>query len=184
MSQYYLMAQLPSLDALAESTPLPINEERFSELCNRFLDQKMIKILSGLTLLPNKTRDKSGSALVDAWNNGERQLRFALSYVRAEKMGKETEHKGADFPSELLAAVRQASEDSDPLNAEKQLLKYRLDFLESIRPADIFSDEAVYYYGLRLKLISRMRTFDTSAGKAAYQTVYNSILHGETQEAM
>ena len=37
MAEYYLMSQLPSLDGVGENTPLPITEERFSELCHRFL---------------------------------------------------------------------------------------------------------------------------------------------------
>ena len=37
MSLYYLTAQLPSLDTVGAGSPLPITEERFVELCHRFL---------------------------------------------------------------------------------------------------------------------------------------------------
>ena len=33
MNQYYLIAQLPSLETAGETTALPITEERFYELC-------------------------------------------------------------------------------------------------------------------------------------------------------
>ena len=33
MNQYYLIAQLPSLEIASETTALPITEERFYELC-------------------------------------------------------------------------------------------------------------------------------------------------------
>ena len=33
MNQYYLIAQLPSLEIANETTALPITEERFYELC-------------------------------------------------------------------------------------------------------------------------------------------------------
>ncbi len=33
MNQYYLIAQLPSLEIAGETTALPITEERFYELC-------------------------------------------------------------------------------------------------------------------------------------------------------
>ena len=42
MAEYYLISQLPSLDGISENTPLPITEERFTELCNRFLGEKHI----------------------------------------------------------------------------------------------------------------------------------------------
>ena len=38
MAEYYLIAQLPSLDGVGENMPVPITEERFLELCCRFLD--------------------------------------------------------------------------------------------------------------------------------------------------
>ena len=88
MSEYYLISQLPSLDGLSENTPLPITEERFFELCNRFLGKKAKKEIEKLTLLPAKDFEKTGSAFIDAWNNGERNLRIALAEIRAGKMKK------------------------------------------------------------------------------------------------
>ena len=40
MAEYYFMSQLPSLDGIGEQVPLPITEERFLELCHRFLGKK------------------------------------------------------------------------------------------------------------------------------------------------
>ena len=40
MAEYYLISQLPSLDGLSENVPMPITEERFFELCERFLNKK------------------------------------------------------------------------------------------------------------------------------------------------
>ena len=37
MAEYYLISQLPSLDGLGDNMPVPITEERFTELCRRFL---------------------------------------------------------------------------------------------------------------------------------------------------
>jgi len=72
---------------------------------------------------------------------------------------------------------------TDPLAAEKYLNRYRLEFLESIRPMDTFCDDAVFYYGLKLKLIVRMRTFDIQKGEDAYRNIYDSIISGAVQEA-
>ena len=88
MAEYYLISQLPSLDGISENAPLPISEERFAELCNRFLGKKVQNAMEKLTLSPPKNYESSGSALIDAFNECERNLRFALGKVRAEKQKK------------------------------------------------------------------------------------------------
>ena len=47
---------------------------------------------------------------------------------------------------------------------------------------DVFSEEFVFYYCLKLKLILRMRQFDVANGKAAYKNIYDSIMNGEELE--
>ena len=38
---YYLMSQLPSLDGITEDKDMPITEDRFLELCSRYVSGKM-----------------------------------------------------------------------------------------------------------------------------------------------
>ena len=45
MAEYYLISQLPSLDAIGENSPIPITQEQFLELCNRFLNKNLISSL-------------------------------------------------------------------------------------------------------------------------------------------
>ena len=45
-----------------------------------------------------------------------------------------------------------------------------------------FSEDFVFYYGLKLKLISRLKQFDVEAGTSAYRNIYNSILGGDELE--
>ncbi len=182
MNQYYLIAQLPSLDALGESAPLPITEERFYELCNRFLSKKALKSLSKLTLIPNIDEEKSGSSFIDTWNEGERLLRLALCKVRAGNMKKSFETDKTFSPA-LMQAVRTATEYEDPLGAEQFLNNYRLQFLEEICPSDAFSEDAVFYYGLKLKLLSRIKCFDIEKGREQYEKIYSSIMSGEEQDS-
>ena len=89
MSTYYLMAQLPSLDGLGENAPPPIGEERFLQLCGSFLGKKARLRLEKLRLMPPREHEKTGSALIDAWNQGERRLRIALATARAESTSRE-----------------------------------------------------------------------------------------------
>ena len=184
MAEYYFLSQLPSLDGVSENMALPITEERFLELCQRFLAKNAQNEISKLTLAPPKEHEKSTSALVEAWNKGERDLRFALAKARAEKMKKTIDTENKNFSAELVKVARTAIEIESPMEAEKFLNRYRLEFLESLRPLDTFSKEAVFYYGLKLKLISRMRQFNADIGEAAYKNIYNSIMDGDRLEAI
>ncbi len=184
MAEYYLISQLPSLDGISENTPLPITEERFMELCQRFLSKKAQGELKKLTLMPPRNPEKSMSALIEQWNEGERNLRFALGKLRAEKMNKSFDTENDLFSPALLQAVRTAVEIESPMEAEKFLNRYRLDFLESLRPMDSFSEEFVFYYGLKLKIIERIRKFDSESGETAYRNIYSSIMDKNRSEVI
>lgn len=184
MAEYYLISQLPSLDGISENTPLPITQERFTELCERFLGKKAQREFEKLTLMPSRTPEKSSSALIEKWNEGERNLRLALATLRADKMNKHFESENKSFSAGLLQAVRTAVEIESPMEAEKFLNKYRLDFLETLRPMDSFSEEFVFYYGLKLRLIERIRQFDTESGESAYRNIYVSIMNADRSEVI
>ena len=183
MAEYYLISQLPSLDGINENTPLPITEERFTELCDRFLGKRSQRAIKKLSLSPPKSSDSSGSVLIDAWNESERTLRFALGKARAEKMKKPFDTENRTFPVEYIKAASTATEIENPLEAEKYLNSYRMEILETLRPMDSFSEDYVFYYGLKLKLLLRIRQFDTKLGEKAYKKIYNSILNGDKMEA-
>ncbi|MBQ3562640.1 MAG: hypothetical protein IJA13_03740 [Clostridia bacterium] len=120
--------------------------------------------------------------MVKAWNEGERNLRIALSKVRADKMKKSVEIGNVSLPTQLVKTASAAVEFESPLEAEMFLLRYRLSFLETLRPMDSFSEDFIFYYGLKLKLILRIKQFDEENGKAEYKNIYNSILSGDRLE--
>ena len=183
MAEYYLISQLPSLDGIGENSPVPITEERFMELCERSLKKKALSELKNIKLIPTIDAEKSHSSLVENWNNSERNLRLVLAKVRAEKMNKSFDLGNKHLPSELFKVAGEAVEIKNPLEAEKYLLQYRLSFLETLRPMDNFSEDFIFYYGLKLRLILRIRQFDTQVGKATYKNIYNSILNIDRLEA-
>ena len=184
MAEYYFISQLPSLDGISENMPIPITEERFLELCERFLSKKAENEIKKLSLTPSKEPEKSSSALIEAWNDGERNLRLALSKARADKMKKPFDLQNKLLPAELIKVANAALEIESPMEAEKFLSAHRLSFLESLRPMDSFSEDFIFYYALKLKLILRLRQFDTKIGQEAYRNIYNSILNGDRLEAM
>ena len=165
MAEYYFMSQLPSLDGVSENVALPITEERFLDLCGRFLGKKAQSELSKLTLTPPRTNEDTKSLLIDAWNKGERDLRLALAKARADKMKKTFDTENKNFSVDLMKVARTAVDSESPLEAEKFLNRYRMDFLETLRPLNAFSEDSVYYYGLKLKLILRMRQFNADIGE-------------------
>ncbi len=182
MAEYYLISQLPSLDGINESAPLPITSERFTELCQRFLGKKAQGELKKISLAPPRNYEKSASALIEKWNDGERNLRLALAKLRADKMSKRFDVDNQSFSAELLQAARTAVEIESPMEAEKFLNRFRLDYLETLRPMDSFSEEFVFYYGLKLKLVERIRKFDSEIGEAEYRNIYNSIINKDRSE--
>jgi len=184
MAAYYLISQLPALDGIGDNVPLPITEERFVELCGRFLKAKEQEKIRKLTIAPPREQESSGSSFIDAWNERERNLRFALGKVRAEKWELSFETESRVLPGKYVRAAAAALEMENPMEAEKFLNRFRLEMLEEIRPTDGFSEEYLYYYGLRLKLLLRMRQFDTDAGEAVYREIYRSILHKDRLEAL
>lgn len=183
MAEYYLISQLPSLDGIDESSPVPITEERFMELCEGSLKSKVLRELKNIKLVPSIDAEKSDSSLIEKWNKGERDLRLALAKVRADKMNKPFDLQNRHLPLELYKIASAALEIKNPLEAEKFLLRYRLGFLETIRPMDNFSEDYIFYYGLKLKLILRLRQFDVQVGKVNYKNIYDSILNGDRLEA-
>ncbi len=184
MAEYYLISQLPSLDGLSENIPMPVTEKQFFELCRRFLGKKALTELNRITLIPSKTHEKSSSALIEKWNEGERNLRLALAKLRADKMNKHFDEVMQSFPAGILQAVRTAIDIESPMEAEKFLNCYRLEFLETLRPMDYFSEEFVFYYCLKLKLIERMRKFDLQSGETAYRKIYESIMGADETEVI
>ena len=94
-------------------------------------------------------------------------------------MNKKFDVENESFPPEVIQAARTATGMDSPLAAEQFLNQYRLNLLNSIRPQDEFSIDAVYLYGLKLKLALRMKKFNAEKGMASYHKIYDSILKGE-----
>ena len=184
MAEYYLVSQLPSLAGIGDSTPVPITEQRFLELCGRFLGKKAQQRLETLTLTPPRDVATSDSPLIASWNAGERPLRWARGVARAAKMGKPFDISDEVLPPETVKTANAAVEYESPLEAERFLLQHRLSFLETLRPMDTFSEDYLFYYGLKLKLILRIRQFDAQVGEAAYRKIYGSIVGGDSLEAI
>ena len=85
---------------------------------------------------------------------------------------------------DVRSLIVQTKKSRIEIEAEKLLNNYRLSFLETLRPTDTFAEDYIFYYGLKLKLISRIRQFDKLKGESAYKNIYYSIINGERLEAV
>ena len=181
MAEYYLVSQLPSLDGLGENSPLPVTEEHFDELCQRLLGKKAWEEMKNITLIPPREEEKCGSELIDGWHNAERKLRLSLAKVRAERMKKSFDIGNVNLPQEYIRAAAVAADKENPMEAENSLNSFRLEILESMRPADSFSKEYIFYYAIKLRLLSRIRCFDADMGRAAYKNIYSATIGADTE---
>lgn len=174
--EYYLVCQLPALLTDAKSEGEAMSEEKFKELCSRFLKGREKSAMESLSLVPPKEAFSSGNAFLDRWYEKERRLRAALSCVRAEFMKRAGEQTEISFDAAEMQTARTALGMKNPLEAERFLYEYRLSCLDETENSDFFSTDAVFAYGIRLLLILRSRRFDKSRGKESYKKIYDTIL--------
>ena len=90
-----------------------------------------------------------------------------------------------DIKADIKVSAKYAGavENENPLEAELFLNGYRVRFLDDLRPIDPFCEDAVFYYALKLKMMARIKLFDSEKGTMAYQDIYNSIMSKDKQEA-
>ena len=176
MAYYYLVSQLPNISTTEGKANLPLNGKSFIELAGRFISEDEKITLNGLSLVPPKELTSTGSVFLDTWYEKERNLRFALAQIRAQKMKKDSIPLPPGCTADIVNIARTAGGMDSPLSAEQFLFEYRIKLLDEIRPMDNFSIDAVYAYGLKLMLVERMRKFDVENGKASYHEIYDNIL--------
>ena len=176
MAYYYLVSQLPNISTTEGKANLPLNGKSFIELAGRFISEDEKITLNGLSLVPPKELTSTGSVFLDTCYEKERNLRFALAQIRAQKMKKDSIPLPPGCTADIVNIARTAVGMDSPLSAEQFLFEYRIKLLDEIRPMDNFSIDAVYAYGLKLMLVERMRKFDVENGKASYHEIYDNIL--------
>lgn len=181
MAYYYLVSQLPNISGAEGKSALPLNEASFKELCCRFLSEEEKITLNGLSLVPPKELSSTGSCFLDTWYEKERNLRYALAQIRAQKMKKDASVLPPGVTADIVQAARTAVGMDSPLSAEQFLFDYRIRLLDELRPLDSFSVDAVYAYGIKLLLVERMKKFDVEIGKTSYHKIYDNILDGDVK---
>ena len=106
MAYYYLISQLPNISSQESKSALPLNTFSFKELACRFISEQEKQIVNSLSLVPSKELESTGSVFLDTWYEKERNLRFALAQIRAQKMKKDSIPLPAGITADIISAAR------------------------------------------------------------------------------
>ena len=102
-------------------------------------------------------------------------LKKELNYQRSLNLGKS--YSTAYDKDGIIAQVAQSALSAkNPLEAEKILLEYEFENLDSLVGLHMFDDHVLFGYAIKLKLLERLTSFEQDKGKAEFQTLFDGIL--------
>ncbi|MBP3815536.1 MAG: DUF2764 family protein [Firmicutes bacterium] len=164
-SYYYLIASLPELRADGD---MPLTYEEFLSCCQSNVSEADYELLKNLTL------DSKEGPLIEDWANFYGMLTKELNYQRSLNLGKS--YSSAFDKDGLIAQVAaSALSAKNPLEAEKILLEYEFENLDSLVGLHMFDDHVLFGYAIKLKLLERLTSFEQDKGKAEFQSLFDGI---------
>ena len=164
-SYYYLIASLPELRADGD---MPLTYDEFLSCCQSNVSDAQYQLLEDLTL------SSTEGPLVDEWAKFYGMLTKELNYQRSMNLGKS--YSSAYDKDGIIAQVASSAlAAKNPLEAERILLEYEFENLDSLVGLHMFDDHVLYGYALKLKLLERLTTFEQDKGKAEFQTLFDGI---------
>lgn len=164
-SYYYLIASLPELGTTGD---MPITYSEFLTCCQSNVSEKDFEILKDLTLA-----SKEGP-LVEDWAKFYEMLTRELGYQRSLNLGR-SYTSSYDKDAFISQAVASALSAKNPLEAERGLLEYEFQALDSMVGLHMFDDYVLFGYAIKLKLLERLSCFEKEKGKAEFQSLFNGI---------
>ena len=164
-SYYYLIASLPELRADGD---MPITYDEFLSCCQSNVSEEKYQMLKDLTL------DSTEGPLVDEWSRFYGMLMKELNYQRSMNLGK-SYSSAYDKDGLIAQAASAALTAKNPLEAEKVLLEYEFENLDSLVGLHMFDDYVLFGYAIKLKLLERLNCFEQTKGKAEFQSLFDGI---------
>jgi len=118
------------------------------------------------------------SPLINHWMEWERTLRLNLAHGRAQKLNRAPGDIpiAPELPVDAVKTANTALFMESPLEAELFLDKARWDAIESFLDYNIFSENSVYAYLLKLLLMERRAMFVAEEGFTEYKGLYAAII--------
>jgi hypothetical protein len=163
MNHYFLIASLP---LLAFDVKPPMSLDDFLKACEANLSEGDAAVMRDL-LETNGAGSDHPFAL--QWLDRETELRNAMARLRARNQKLSADawlRPQAGAHVDLQTGVTEAFQAPDPLEREKALDLLRWRILDELAGLNPFSLEAVFSYGLKLRIVRRWADFNRDAGAA------------------
>ena len=164
-SYYYLISSLPELTT---SSDMPISYSEFLNCCQSNVSDAVYQLLSELTL------NSENGPLVKEWSAFYHMLTKELNFQRSANLGKQYA-AGYDKDAVISQVVSAALNARNPLEAEKILLDYEFEVLDSMVGLHMFDDHVLFGYAIKLKLLERQDCFEQKKGKKEFESLFNHI---------
>ena len=164
-SYYYLIASLPELSADGD---MPITYSEFLSCCQSNVSDSDYELLKDLTL------SSTEGPLVKEWSEFYGMLSKELNYQRSMNLGK-SYSSAYDKDGFIAQVVQSALSAKNPLEAERLLLEYEFDNLDSLVGLHMFDDYVLFGYAIKLKLLERLSCFEQEKGKAEFDSLFEGI---------
>jgi hypothetical protein len=145
------------------------------DLCKAKLSPEDVGLLDWCTLDPREGGNIN-VPFIDSWRNWDRTLRLQLARFRKEKLKREgVAVEPPEYPVDAVAAAKAAVNIESPLEAELFLDEARWRAIEAFQGIDYFSENVIYAYLLKLRLLERKALFKAEDGFYEYKTLYAAI---------
>ena len=164
-SYYYLTSSLPEIRADGD---MPITYGEFLSLCQSNVSDSTYELLENLSL------DSDEGPLVSEWAAFYGMLKKELNYQRSVNLGK-TYSSAYDKDGFIAQVVQTALSAKNPLEAERVLLEYEFENLDSLIGLHMFDDYVLFGYAIKLKLLERLSCFEQEKGKTQFQSLFDGI---------
>ena len=164
-SYYYLISSLPDLKTDGE---MPMTYDEFLGMCQSNVSESMYKFLENLTLSSEE------GPLVKEWAVFYRNLTRELNYQRSMNLGRPylTPY---DKDSVMAQVAGTALAAKNPLEAEKILLDYEFENLDSLVGLHTFDDVYLFGYAIKLKLLERQSCFVQKKGQKEFKRLFDQV---------
>lgn len=162
---YYLVSSLPDLRSDGE---MPMSYSEFLTCCEGNVSESKYEILKNLTL------SSTEGPVVKDWAVSYGNLTKELNYQRSMNLGKQY---SASYDKDSVTAMVAASAlaAKNPLEAEKILLDYEFELLDSLVGLNTFDDVYLFGYAIKLKLLERQSCFVDKKGKAEFKRLFDQV---------
>ncbi len=173
MAEYiYFVASLPYLAMDKDS---PITYKRFMELAGEQLSKKDYLTLSKATFTHDK--EKESNRIIKDWDDFNYTLNEYITQERAKKLSlDDPKYKiRCERNDEVEKMAHEIVSSSNPLDAEKAILKKYFDFLSNHKTDSLFSLDALIIYALLLQIKERAGSFSEEKGRETFEMLYTDI---------